>query len=33
VDQTAISIADLPAGLKMLFGEGVDAGEYVRRHL
>jgi hypothetical protein len=33
VDQAAISAADLPAGLKMLFGEGVDAGEYVKRHL
>jgi hypothetical protein len=32
VDQTPISAAELPAGLKMLFGEGVDAGEYVKRH-
>jgi hypothetical protein len=33
VDQTTIGVGDLPAGLKMLFGEGVDAGEYVKRHL
>jgi hypothetical protein len=33
VDQVAIGAGDLPAGLKMLFGEGVDSGEYVKRHL
>ena len=32
VDQSTISSAELPRGLRMLFGEGVDAGEYVKRH-
>lgn len=33
VDQVAIGVGDLPSGLKMLFGEGVDAGEYVKRQI
>ncbi len=32
VDPTPLSADDLPRGLTVLFGEGVDAAEYERRH-
>jgi hypothetical protein len=32
VDTTLISLADLPQGLTMLYGEGIDADEYAKRH-
>jgi hypothetical protein len=32
VDPTPIKASELPRGLTMLFGEGVDADEYERRH-
>jgi hypothetical protein len=32
VDPAPIRAAELPAGLTMLFGEGVDAAEYERQH-
>ena len=32
VDPTPLSVGDLPGGLTLLFGEGVDAAEYERRH-
>ena len=31
VDPTPVSVDDLPRGLTMLFGEGVDAAEYEKR--
>jgi hypothetical protein len=31
VDAAPVSVDDLPGGLTMLFGEGVDAAEYERR--
>ena len=32
VDPTPVSAAELPRGLTMLVGEGVDAGEYEKKH-
>jgi len=32
VDPAAVRAAELPAGLTMLFGEGVDAADYERAH-
>ena len=32
VDATPVTVHDLPGGLTMLFGEGVDAAAYERRH-
>jgi hypothetical protein len=32
VDPTPVSAAALPSGLTMLFGDGVDAAEYEKRH-
>jgi hypothetical protein len=31
IDLTPIPVAELPPGLTMLFGEGIDAAEYERR--
>ena len=33
VDPTPMSVDDLPRGLTMLFGEGIDAAEYERRQI
>ena len=32
VDPAPVSVDNMPRGLTMLFGEGVDAAEYERRH-
>ena len=32
IDETPISLADLPPGLTMLYGDPIDAAEYARQH-